>query len=579
LTSYTSYKQSARTSNEPVTARQPLLERLIQSLQIIYSKEEAALIFADLKNLMDLYRRDDVIVQKRSKREKQPLLSEKDAFLITYADTIYKDGENPLRTLHRFLQTYVKDAVSGVHILSFFPSSSDNGYAVIDYKKVDPRFGTWADIRRIAKDYRLIVDLVLNHVSSQSEWFKGFLEGEKRYQDYFIWSTKRVDMPEVFRPRETPLFTEFPTAMGKRYLWTTFSADQIDLNYKNPEVLLRIIDVFLFYLSQGAEVIRLDAIGYIWKEPHTSCVNLSKTHQLVKLLRSILEYVAPYALILTEANFPYKDNVAYFGEGHEAHMVYNFSLPPLVIDAFARRNTRYIREVTERTRQDLLFFDFLASHDGIGLPGIKNILSKEDLDNLLYITKAHGGFVSYQATDGGEDPYELNINYFDAINDPDQPHDPLAVKRFMASQAIMLALKGIPGMYIHSLLGSRNYYEGVKKTGIKRTINRERLLEERLETSLSNTRSLRHQVLASFLSVLKVRETVHAFHPSSTRKLIDCDKRLLAIERRFEDNTVLAVINVSEDMVGLPEYKGRLDAITGRPFQGNAEPYACYFLR
>jgi glycosidase len=552
---------------------------MIQSLQIIYSKEEAALIFADLKNLMDLYRRDEVIAEKRRERKNQPLLSEKDSLLITYADTIYRDGEKPLRTLHRFLKTRVKDAVTGVHILSFFPSSSDDGYAVIDYKEVDPRLGTWADIRRIAKDYRLMVDLVLNHVSSQSEWFKGFLEGDKRYQDYFIWSNKRVDMPEVFRPRETPLFTEFLTTMGKRYLWTTFSADQIDLNYKNPEVLLRIIDVFLFYLSQGAEVIRLDAIGYIWKEPHTSCVNLSKTHQIVKLLRSILEYVAPYALILTEANFPNKDNVAYFGEGHEAHMVYNFSLPPLVMDAFARRDTGYIREVTERTRQDLLFFDFLASHDGIGLPGIKNVFSKEDFDNLLYITKAHGGFVSYKATDGGEAPYELNINYFDAINDTDQPRDPLAVKRFMASQAIMLALKGIPGIYIHSLLGSRNYYEGVNKTGIKRMINRERLLEERLETSLSNIQSLRYQVMASFLSVLKARETVHAFHPSSTRKLIDCDKRLLAIERRFEGKTVLVVINVSEDTVGLREHRGKSDVITGDPFQGKAEPYGFYILR
>jgi glycosidase len=566
-------------SNESMTKTHPLLKRIIQSLQIIYSKEEVGLIFSDLKNLMDLYRRDEVIAQKRSERANKPLLSEKDAFLITYADTIYRDGENPLRTLHRFLQTRVKDAVTGVHILSFFPSSSDAGYAVIDYKEVDPRLGSWADMRSIAKDYRLMVDLVLNHVSSQSEWFKGFLAGEKRYQDYFIWSTKRVDMPEVFRPRETPLFTEFRTVMGTRYLWTTFSADQIDLNYKNPEVLLRIIDVFLFYLSQGAEVIRLDAIGYIWKEPHTSCVNLSKTHQIVKLLRSILEYVAPYALILTEANFPFKDNVAYFGEGHEAHMVYNFSLPPLVIDAFARQDTRYIREVTDRTRQDLLFFDFLASHDGIGLLGIKNVLSKEDFDNLLHITEAHGGFVSYKATDGGEAPYELNINYFDAINDPDQPHDPLAVKRFMASQAIMLALKGIPGMYIHSLLGSRNYYEGVNKTGIKRMINRERLPEGGLETSLSNIQSLQYQVMASFLSVLKARETVHAFHPSSTRKLIDCDKRLLAIERRFEGKAVSVVINVSEDTVALREHRGKSDVITGRPFQGKAEPYGFYFLR
>jgi len=555
------------------------LKHLKNILTVIYSRETANRIFRDLKNMIDVHGRSNIIKKKRDTYNDRVLLNEKDAFLITYPDTIYKDGEKPLVTLLHFLKKHVRDAVTGVHLLPFFPSSSDGGYAVINYKEVDRRFGTWKDIQELADNYRLMVDLVMNHVSSKSRWFQGFLRGDKRYRDYFIWSDTDIAMPKVFRPRESPLFSKFETAMGEKYVWTTFSADQIDLNYKNPEVLLEIIDVFLFYLSQGIEIIRLDAIGYVWKEPHTSCVNLSKTHQIVKLLRRILEYVAPYALILTEANFPYKDNISYFGEGHEANMVYNFSLPPLVADAFAREDVSYIREETKRHRQDLLFFDFLASHDGIGLSGAKGILKKTDFDNLLRITKAHGGLISYEVKDGIKVPYELNISYFDAINDPNQANDLLAVKRFIASQAIMLGLKGVPGIYIHSLLGSRNYYRGVEDSGIKRMINRERLSQDVIEAILSDVHSLRYQVLASFLQLLNNRKQMPSFHPSSTREVLDSEKRLLTIIRQYQGESVCVVINVSDDRVTLPEYKGKLDLITKTAFDGKVAPYGLYFIK
>ncbi|HBF42635.1 MAG TPA: hypothetical protein DDW42_03205 [Desulfobacteraceae bacterium] len=555
------------------------LKHIKNILTVIYSREKTNRIFGDFKNLMDVHGRSDIIRKKRKKYNDRVLLNEKDAVLITYPDTIYEEGEKPLVTLLHFLKKYVRGAVTGVHLLPFFPSSSDGGYAVINFKEVDPMFGSWEHIQKIAQDYRLMVDLVMNHVSSKSKWFTRFLQGDKRYREYFIWTDKPIDMPKVFRPRESPLFTKFDTAIGEKYVWTTFSADQIDLNFKNPEVLLKIIDVLLFYLSQGIEIIRLDAVGYIWKEPHTSCVNLSKTHQIVKLLRRILEYVAPYALILTEANFPYKDNVSYFGEGHEANMVYNFSLPPLVVDAFARKDTSYIREETNRHRQDLLFFDFLASHDGIGLSSAKGILSKTDFENLLRITKAHGGLISYEMKDGIKVPYELNISYFDAINNPNQTGEPLAVKRFIASQAVMLALKGVPGIYIHSLLGSRNYYQGVKDLGIKRMINRERLPWDIIHESLSDVHSLRYQVFASFLQLLNDRKQIRSFHPSGMREVRDIDNRLLVIARQFKGERVYVVINVSDDAIKLPEYRGKLDLIPHTLFDGKVAQYGVYFLK
>jgi glycosidase len=423
-----------------------------------------------------------------------------------------------------------------------------------------------------------MVDLVINHVSSKSGWFTGFLHGDKRYHNYFLSYDSRVDTPKVFRPREHPLLTEFDTAMGRKYVWTTFGVDQIDLNFKNPEVLTKMIDVLLFYLTQGVEIIRLDAIGYVWKEPNTSCVNLAKTHQIVRLLRAILEYVAPYAVIVTEVNFPYKDNISYFGEGHEANMVYKFSLPPLVMDAFTRKDTSYLREVKKRLREDLLFFNFLASHDGIALLAAEEILERKDFENLLRITKSHGGFISYRATDGAAVPYELNISYFDAINDPNRLHDPLAVKRFIASQAIMLALKGIPGIYIHSLLSSRNYYQGVKDTGVKRTINRETLREGDLQASLSDVHSLRYQVLHSLLHLLHTRGQTQCFHPAGAMEVLDFDRKLFAVSRRFQDETINVVVNVSDERVMLPEYKGNRDLLSARVFDGTVDSYGVYFL-
>ena len=555
-----------------------ILRQIKQILRIIYSKEIAERVFPDLKNRMDVYARAEGIKAKRKKFGLRPIISEKDSILITYADTIYEENERPLKTLHKFLIRYVKDTITGVHILPFFPSSSDGGFSVINYKEVDRRLGDWSDIRRISQDYHLMVDLVLNHVSSKSKWFQRFLAGDKRYRDYFIWYDSPVEMPEVFRPRETPLFTRFDTAMGVKYVWTTFSADQIDLNYKNPEVLMRIIDVLLFYLSQGAVIIRLDAIGYVWKEPHTSCVNLSKTHQIVKLFRRILQYVAPYAMLLTEANFPYKENVSYFGEGDEAHMVYQFSLPPLVLDAFARKDTSHIQDLARRTRDDLLFFDFLASHDGIGLPGARGILTEEQIENLVDRTIKHGGFVSYMMVEGKKQPYELNITYFDAINDPNDPNDNLQVERFMASQAIMLLLRGVPGIYIHSLLGSRNYREGVEKTGIKRMINRQKLRLKEVESSLRDNRSLRRRVLESYLRLLDSRKRIRSLHPGSRRKIVDLDRRLVSIERSYGREKILGIVNVSDEPIALPEQELRFDLITRTLFDGEVAPYGVYAL-
>ena len=321
-------------------------------------------------------------------------------------------------------------------------------------------------------------DAVINHISSKSRWFAGFLRGEEKYQDYFISVNPNIDLSLVTRPRSLPLLTPFETPEGEKYLWTTFSADQIDLNFSNPETLLDVLDVILFYIKSGANLIRLDAIAYLWKEIGTTCIHLPQTHTIIKLLRAIVGEVSPDVLLVTETNVPHEENVSYFGDGaDEAHMVYQFALPPLTAHAIITGSSRYLRgwaSSLEYPSPETCYFNFTASHDGVGVRPVTGILPEADLEVLLQQTQAHGGRISLKTNqDGTTSPYELNINYFDLLNNPssDEPQT-LHADRFMASQAIMLMLKGIPGIYFHSLMGSRNYYQGVEESGHARTINR-----------------------------------------------------------------------------------------------------------
>ncbi len=413
------------------------------------------------------------------------------SILITYGDQLHDADQPPLRTLAEFCDTHLRGVVDGIHLLPFYPYSSDDGFSVIDYKQVNPALGTWDDVARVGQHFHLMFDGVINHISAQSEWFKAFLRDDPKYRDYFIVVEGDPDLSQVVRPRALPLLTEFTTPSGVKKVWTTFSADQIDLNYANPDVLLDIIDVLLFYVAHGAELIRLDAIAYLWKEIGTSCLHLPQTHRVIQLLRAILDEVAPHVALITETNVPHQDNLSYFGDGHnEAQLVYNFALPPLTLHTFhtgdASALTQWAASLTLPS-DETTFFNFLASHDGIGLNPARGILRDDEITALVDRVVAHGGRVSYKSNpDGSTTPYELNINYFDALSDPNSS-EPLALQidRFVAAHAIMLALSGVPGIYFHSLFGSRGWPEGVTITGQNRTINRQKFDRAEVERELT----------------------------------------------------------------------------------------------
>jgi sucrose phosphorylase len=522
---------------------------LLTCLALLYRADDAPLLLVRVEKLIADYR---LRIPARSGK-----LTERDSFLIAYGDQVQSPNEKPLQTLSAFCKQYLTDVVGGIHILPFYPWTSDDGFSVVDYRKVDSNLGDWDDIASMQSHFRLMFDGVINHISSQSEWFQGFLRGDPRYRDYFISVEGSPDLSKVVRPRALPLLTNFNTPSGEKRVWTTFSADQIDLNFKNPEVLLEILDTLLIYVERGAAFIRLDAIAYLWKEIGTTCIHLPQTHQVIQFLRAALNEAAPHVHLITETNVPHADNIAYFGDGtNEAQLVYNFVLPPLTLHTFhtgdARVLSNWAKTLTlpsDRTT----FFNFLASHDGIGLNPVRGILSNEEIDSLVKKTLEHGGLVSYKEnSDGTQSPYEMNINYFDALSNPNgaEPLD-LQVDRFIAAQAIMLSLLGVPGIYFHSLFGSRGWIEGVKQTGRHRTINREKLQFDQLQNELADATSLRYKVFTDYSRLLKTRSGSPAFHPHGTQRILDLHPSVFAVERISPDSksSVVCLHNVCADKV------------------------------
>ncbi len=499
-------------------------------------------------------------------------LTERDAILITYGDQVQSPGEKPLKTLNTFCKKYLKDIVSGIHILPFYPWTSDDGFSVTDYRKVDPALGDWDDISGMQGHFRLMFDGVINHISSQSDWFKGFLHGDPQYRDYFITIEGSPDLSQVVRPRTLPLLTAFETSAGEKKVWTTFSEDQIDLNFKNPEVLLEILDILLMYAGRGADFIRLDAIAYLWKEIGTSCIHLPQTHRVIQFLRAAMDIAAPHVHLITETNVPHTDNISYFGDGaNEAQLVYNFALPPLTLHTFhtgdARILSAWAKTLTLPSKKTA-FFNFLASHDGIGLNPARGILPDADIASLVNKVIEHGGLISYKNNpDGSQSPYEMNINYFDALSNPngDEPLD-LQADRFIASQAIMLSIIGVPGIYFHSLFGSRSWHDGVKQTGRNRTINRKKLGFAELQSQLADENSLRCKVFARYSQLLKTRSGTPAFHPHGTQVIHDLHPAVFAVERISADglSRMLCLHNVSQKTVS---FSANEKPITLEPYQ------------
>lgn len=532
-----------------------LKQRIKQHLEFIYrdtSIDESYDEFAD--NLIEIMGLSDVDSTPPGGRN---LWDQSNIVLITYGDSIQTPDDKPLSVLHRFLNERLRHTIDSVHILPFYPWSSDDGFSIINFSSVNESLGRWADIRRIAKDYHLMSDIVINHCSSRSTWFDNFKQDKHPGKDYFISVSPETDLAKVVRPRTSPLLRETETVDGRKYVWCTFSHDQVDLNFANPDVLKEFAGIIRHYLNQGIRIFRLDAIAFLWKKLGTNCINLEETHEMVRLLRTLVEHAAPDTVIITETNIPNQENLTYFGNANEAHWIYNFSLPPLLINTLISGNCRYLSHwlmSMPPAQNGTAYYNFIASHDGIGLRPAEGLLSNDELNQFVETMQNFGGQISWRTDDSGQRKvYEVNISLFNALQGTVHGKDGCAIGRFICAHAVMLALEGIPAFYIHSLFATENDYKRLEHTSQNRSINRHQWDYSELNNLLGDTQTHHHQVFVELQRLIDIRRKQPAFHPNATQFTLQLGTKLFGFWRQSIDRTqsIFCIFNISSEVQDL----------------------------
>lgn len=602
-----------------------LLHRIKARFRTLYGEDVAGDCIERLNLLIGRYEHHVDLPGEVRDDVETPRWTQATNILITYGDMVHTDAEPPLVTLHRFAKQHLADVFEIVHILPFYPYSSDDGFSVIDYRAVDQALGGWDHITSLDHDVDLMFDLVLNHCSKHSAWFRDYMHGVAPGKRYFIELEPGADLSQVTRPRQSPLLSPVQTRLGEKWVWTTFSDDQVDLNFANPDVLLEMFDILLLYISRGARVIRLDAIAYLWKQIGTTCIHLPQTHEVVKLMRDVVELFAPHVVLITETNVPHAENISYFGAGDEAHMVYNFTLPPLLLHAIQTGTAKHLTRWAKSLKPPPVgctYFNFTASHDGVGVRPLEGILPKKEIRELCDRVKQLGGHVSEKSNpDGTKSPYELNITYFDAMGRAEggsgggsegegngggaegsargdeglaNNDDEMKIRRFLCSQTIPLTLMGVPAVYFHSLVATRNDVEGVDRLGYPRAINRHKWDAAALEARLTDESSTHARVFAEYRRRLQLRRGQPAFHPEAPQRVLSLSPSTFAVERTAIDGkqVILCLANLSEtaDTIDISTWLRRhrsktyadllSDEPTKRPGgEVKLEPYACVWLK
>jgi len=535
-------------SNDPL---KQVYETVLYHLETIYQDEALSQPLPALaEEIIKIMRLD---TQCQTVTPYQNNWDEQDMVLITYGNSVQLPDEVPLKTLHRFLNECVKGVVNSVHILPFSPFCSDDGFAVIDYYEVNDKLGEWEDIEAIANDYRLMADLVINHGSSSSVWFQNFIKGEGKGHDYYYTAPADTHTAQVVRPRTSPLLRETETENGTKHVWCTFSHTQVDFDFRNPAVLKEFISIIRFYLDKGVRIFRLDAVAFLWKKLGTNCLNLPETHEVVRLIRNLIEHAYPDTVLITETNIPNRENLSYFGNANEAHCIYNFSLPPLLVNTMVTGDCTYLKQwqmTMPPAQNGTAYFNFIASHDGIGLRPAEGLLSDSEINSLITTMSSFGGQISWRAGDNGvKKPYEINIALFDALQGTVEGKDQWNIERFVCAHAIMFALEGIPGIYIHSLLAASNDVEKLERTQQNRSINRQEWEYDYLKAQLNNPNSQHHLVSQQLKTLIALRKEQSAFHPNATQFTLHLGNQIFGFWRQSMDRkqSIFCINNISKE--------------------------------
>lgn len=488
------------------------------------------------------------------------MLKENTIQLITYPDSL---GDN-LSELSAVLDNHITDAVGGVHILPFYPSSADRGFTPLTHMKVDPAFGTWEDILQITKNYRVMSDLMVNHISSESELFKDYRARAEYspYSDYFIGANKfshhiprhyheneqnaHVDMhygsrrfqqllenyvirpieslmkrarkidiifhkqgvnrmllKKIYRPRPGSPFIPFTFAnKTTRYLWCTFSKDQIDLDVSNPSVRKMFRDAIVHAAQNGISLIRLDAVGYACKRRGTNNFLLPETYDLIASLSEIAHRHG--VKILPEVHSDYCTQLDLSGR-NGVDYVYDFQLPLLVLQAlFSGCHCHLVRWLQLRSNNMITILD---THDGLPVPDVEGLLTSSEIEaTIVYVNKKGGNAAMRASGENAQnvDVYQLNVTYFSALDEDDD--------MYIAARAIQFFIPGIPQVYYVGLFAGKNDIDRLERTGIGRDINRHSYSLDEIKEEM------KRPVVKRLMRLMRFRNTQPSFDGVFLRK-------------------------------------------------------------
>lgn len=526
------------------------IDKLLKTIYSNHTTEEINFISNQLLQILDNFSEKSAYEEIRDKEK----WNQSHSVLITYADSIYKNGEATLITLRKLLSKHFGSLSKVVHILPFLKSTSDGGFAVSSYDSLEEKFGDWDDLKSISKNHDLMADLVLNHVSSSHPWVQQFIKSQEPGISNVYSPKQNLDWSNVVRPRSSSLFSQINTDDGPKQVWTTFGPDQIDLNWHNPKMTLEFLNLIINYLSNGIKWLRLDAVGFIWKESGTTCLHLPKAHSIVKLLRVLLNNLLDEGVLITETNVPQKENLSYLIPDDEAHMAYNFPLPPLLLEAIITSRADILNSWIYDwpiLPEDTTLFNFTASHDGVGLRALEGLMNEQRIKDLLINCEKRGGLVSHRRLSNGDDkPYELNISWWSAMEDSSRDAKRFQYERFILSQLLVMALKGVPAFYLPALLASENDIKSFSMTGQRRDLNREKFKSENLSAVLNNPESNANKNLKYLRNAMGVRSELKQFHPSSQMKCLSKGRSdIVVIKRGKGPESVFAIHNMTENKI------------------------------
>ena len=443
-----------------------------------------------------------------------------------------------------------------VHVLPFLQATSDGGFAVASHEKLQEHLGDWEALECLSAGRTLMADLVLNHVSAAHPWVQQFRQRQEPGLHCVLAPDPDADWSQVVRPRSSALFTPLQTQDGLVPVWTTFGPDQVDVDWSSPAVLEGYASLLARMVRHGVSWLRLDAVGYVWKEPGSSCIHHPRAHLLVKLLRTLLESIRSDGVVVTETNVPEDENLSYLRPGDEAHIAYNFPLPPLLLEAVQRERpdllNRWLNRWPSLPNQTTLL-NFSASHDGIGLRPLEGLMENDRLEQLLEGCERRGGLISHRRlSDGAERPYEINISWWAAMAGGGRDPSLHQRERYRLSQLLVIALPGVPAFYLPTLLASANDEASFRRSGQRRDLNRERFDVEMVERRLEDPYSDTQFTLQTIREAMAVRATLPAFDPQAAFETLSgsmADRVIL--KRGSGANTVWAVHNFSANRINL----------------------------